>query len=115
MSTASPRRGTGVELTTGAIAAAKQAAKSSKQFAISQRGARGQQVERHEKGSWKSRSFWALIAARNRKEVKETMIQHVKNEELVMATSQLRTMAPPAVLQVSNLPHVATGAGVCYS
>ena len=46
--------------------------------------------------SAKRRSFWAFKAAWNRKEVQDMMIQFMKKDELVIDSSQLNAVVPPA-------------------
>lgn len=64
------------------------------EIVISQMGAVGHATDFHAYTCEKSASFCAASAWWNRQEVKEIMIQFMKNEALVIDNSQLNTSAP---------------------
>lgn len=64
-------------------------------------GARGQKFDVQPYSCSKRGFFWALTAARKRKDVKPMIAQLVKKDALVMAMSQFRTSFPPAMVSGS--------------
>ena len=66
---------------------------------MSQTGARGHMLDLHAYKFVNKVSCWASRALWKRQEVKETTIQLMKNEALVMETNQLSAVVPPAKAQ----------------